>query len=173
MSGVTPNNGEEALNQSIGLLKKLQIQFPKFKIIAYLIAFLSAGGGTTFLWIWDKAQDHIINVATPKIIHLSDSIANVKIVHVIDSINEIDKGKQKLGEQLSQLMHVERDSLPYKIGDWFNREKNIFQVGLYVNKLNDKVLYRHVDGHVYRAIFKPQRDYYYYFDDNGQWKQVK
>ncbi|RLI47640.1 hypothetical protein DRO61_07690 [Candidatus Bathyarchaeota archaeon] len=136
--------GEEALDKSISLLNKLKNQFPSLKVIAYIIAFLSAGGGTVFVWVWDKSQDHIIKVATPKIIHYADSISNAKIKHVIDSIN------------LSN--------------EW---RRDIYQIGLFGSKSNGKVLYRHTDNEVYRAIFKPKYDYYYYFNDKGEWKQVK
>lgn len=173
MSGEDINNGNEALEKSISLLETLKGKFPNVKIISYVIAFLAAGGGGTFLWAWDKTQEHIIKVSTPKIIHLSDSIAKVKIAHALDSISQRRRMRGSLGDQLSSTMLVSRDSVPYKIGDWYNNEKNIFQIGLFGNKQNGKILYRHVNGEVYRAIFKPDRDYYYYFDDNGQWKQVK
>lgn len=173
MSDNEGNKGEEVLDKSIGVLKKLHHKYPNLKVIAYLIGFLSAGGGGTFLWVWDKAQDHIITVATPEIIHISDSIAHSKIEYVMDSIKQSNKNKVRLGSQLSSVMDVKRDSLHYKIGDWYNDEKNVYQIGLFGNKKTGRVLYRHTNGDVYRAIFKADMDYYYYYDDNGRWKQVK
>ena len=63
------NRGKELLGESINWLKKLEELIPNFKLIGYVIAFLSASGGSMFLYVWDKAQNEILKVATPQIIH--------------------------------------------------------------------------------------------------------
>ena len=165
--------GEEVLQESISFLKKLKTRFPGLKLISYILAFISMGGGTMFIWIWDKSQDHIIKVATPKIIHLSDSISKGKINHVLDSINYANKLRGSLRTDLSFACGVDRDSFVSVFGRWYKREGNLYNIGLYGNYKTHKVLYKHVNGYVYRAIFKPQKDYYYYINDRGEWKQVK
>lgn len=173
MSDESQMNGEEALDKTMTTLKKLKTVFPNAKVLGYIVAFLSMGGGSLFLWVWDQSQDHIVRVATPHIIHYADSIALSKIENVLDSIEQDRLINKSFEHNLSLYMDVPEDSLDSYIGRWFNREKNIFQVGLFKDTKRNKLLYKHTNGEIYRAVYRQKYDYYYYFNDQGEWKQVK
>lgn len=173
MSGNDTKGSEEALNSSIGFFKGLQEKFPKVKLFAYIVAFLSTGGGTVFVWAWEQSQDHIIKVATPKIVHIADSISISHAKNILDSIAEANSLLIRLDDELSAQLMTPRDSLAIIIGEWYRSQKGIYQIGLFGDMNTNKIRYRHVNGEVYRAIFRPEKDYYYYFNDQGKWRQVK
>lgn len=173
MSDNNAINGEQALDKTMTLLKKAKTVFPNLKIFAYIIAFLSAGGGTVFVWVWDKSQEHIVKVATPHIIHYADSIAVAKMDAVLDSIERDRLLNKSFEYKVAKIMDVPKDSLDIYIGRWFNREKYVFHVGLFKDIKKDKVLYRHTNGEIYRAVYNARDDIYKYFDDNGKWRNVK
>ncbi len=173
MSDENQINGEEALDKTMSTLKKIQTVFPNAKILGYIIAFMSMGGGSMFLWVWDQSQDHIVRVATPHIIHYADSIALNKIENVLDSIEQDRLINKSFEHNLSVKMGVPEDSLDTYMGSWFNREKNIFQIGLFKDTKRNKLFYRHTNGEIYRAVYNKKEDYYKYFDDNGKWRNVK
>ena len=167
------NRGKDALVGSISWLKGLEKLNPNFKLIGYIIAFLSAGGGSMFLYVWDKAQDEILKVATPQILHLADSISKAKITYVLDSINYKNKNRGSFRNDLSVEIGTTRDSVAGKIGDFYKGELGLYYIGLFYDPIRNKIMYKHTNGEEYRVVYRREKDYYYYFDDNGLFKKVK
>ena len=122
------------------------------KQVIYALATLILGGGAGIGIEFGFISDKIKEYATPAI--------NQKVYAVLDSTLSVKKISFR--EQLASELHIEKDSVVPVLSRWYIRERGITNVGIFIDK--GRVLYRHLDGHVYVPAFSNSQSRWYYLD---------
>ena len=88
-------------------------------------------------------------------------------------MNASNSNRGSFRNDLSIEFRTTRDSVASKLGTLYRQELGLFYVGLFYDPKRNKIMYKHTNGDEYRVVYKREKDYYYYFDDNGLFKKVK
>lgn len=127
---------------------------------ALIVLFLGggAGAGIEFSFLENKVQEY----AQPAIDSTVHNVVYAKVYSVLDStLSAIDKNRPtRLEVEIADKMNVHRDSVANIIVRWYQREKGITFVGLFVE--GGRVKYRDIDGHIYIPAYDQESQRFYF-----------
>ena len=151
------NEGEKRAKGIIGAFKNL---FPNSKLIVFVTAFISAGGLSSFGILNSLMEEKVQEYARPEI--------HRQIAAVLDSVKKDSENRGSFRKDLSIELKTDIDSVDKKIGDWYRSEVGFYYVGPFYSTKYKRIMYKHIDGHIYRPVWDTLNQRYYFLNDYGK-----
>jgi len=136
----------------------------KILIVSFLSLFGLTGGGLT-TWVMDSMD----KTAANKIEQHTLPVVKREIYFVLDSMMKAKKTsfRQEVGDK----MGFEKDDVADSLTYWWRSELGRYNVGLFFEPIDGRIMYIHTNGRKYRAFFDDDQDGYYFIndDDESEW----